>query len=93
LLDIWSNTTDGKILTLVPAEVPSLQLWLILMEEFRSWDTLVTLLGDSEGEVGVGFANTSLRAIDRRVNLKTDIEELTGKEVSPKVEVKEVLLI
>ena len=63
------------------------------MEELCSWHTLVALLGNSEGEVGVRFTNTSLRAIDRRVNFKTDIEVLTSKEVSPKVKVKRVLLV
>ena len=48
----------------------------------------MTLLGDGEGEVGVRFTNASLRAVDRRVDLKTDIEELTRKEISPKVRVE-----
>lgn len=82
----------GRILTLVPAESPALQLRLVLLEELGSRDTSFTLLGDGECEVGVRLAHARLSAVDRGVNLKTDIKELTGKEVRPMVGLKELLL-
>ena len=80
------GSESGKeILTLIPGEVPSLQLWLVQAEELGSRNSLTTLLGDGEGKVGVGFSDTRLRAVDGRVNLQTDVEELTSEEIRPGV--------
>lgn len=80
------GSESGKeILTLIPGEVPSLQLRLVQAEELGSRNSLTTVLGDGEGKVGVGFSDTCLRAVDGRVNLQTDVEELTSKEIRPGV--------
>lgn len=76
------NRGDGR-LTFIPGEVPTLQLGLIDLEESCSGNRFSTFLSNGEGEVGVWLADTSLGAIDGRVNFKTDIEELTSEEINP----------
>jgi hypothetical protein len=51
----------------------------------------MTLLGDCEGKVRVRFTNAGLGAVDRRVDLETNIEELASKEIGPKVRVEKTL--
>lgn len=76
-------STASEDHTFVPGEVPSFELGLFDVKVLRYRDWLSTLLGDGELEVGVGYTRTSLRAVDGRVNLQSDIEILTRKKIRP----------
>jgi hypothetical protein len=78
---VVSTASDDH--TFIPCEVPSFELGLFDVKVLRYRDWLFTLLGDSELEVGVGYTRASLRAVDGRVNLQSDIEILTGKKIRP----------
>jgi len=69
--------------TFVPGEAPSFQGGLVDLEELRGGDRLPPFLGNGEGEIGIGLPLTRFRAIDRGMDLQTDIKELSGKEVGP----------
>ena len=68
--------------TLKPSKVPTLQLWLRLLEVCRSVLGFPAAFRDSECEVWVWVASLGLTAIDGRVDLKTDVKVLASKEVS-----------
>jgi hypothetical protein len=69
--------------TFIPSEVPSLKLWFIYLEVLCRSDGILALFGDRELEVGIRLTFASFRAVDRRVNLETDIEVLSGKQICP----------
>lgn len=87
-IDFNLRQSEGATLTLIPREVPSLKLRLLDLEELGNRNSFASLLRDGECEVRVWFANTGLSAIDRRVDLKSDVEELTGEEVCPVIHAK-----
>lgn len=69
--------------TLEICEVPLLQLWLLKLEILGHSLSGLALLSNSEGELLVQRPADGLRAIDRLVNLKADVEVLTGQEIGP----------
>jgi hypothetical protein len=69
--------------TFIPCEVPPFELGLFDVKVLCYRDWLFTLLGDSELEVGVGYTRASLRAVDGRMNLQSNIEILAWKEIRP----------
>jgi hypothetical protein len=69
-------------LTLVPGEVPLLQLRLLNLEVLGDRCSLA-VLGDGEGELLIQRQSNSLRPILGLVDFETNIEELTSKEISP----------
>lgn len=74
--EIW------KFLTLVPGEVPLLQLRLLNLEVLGDRCSLA-VLGDCERELLVQRQSNGLRPILRLVDFETNVEELTSKEVGP----------
>lgn len=61
--------------TFKPLKVPALKLRLSGVKVLRSSNRLLALLRNGESEVRVWLSNTGLRAVDRRVDLETDIKE------------------
>jgi hypothetical protein len=74
-------------LTLIPSEVPPLELRLLDVEVFSGGYALLALLGDVESEFLVGQKAIGLGTVDRRVDFETDVEELTSEKVGPKVSI------
>lgn len=76
-------STDSDDHTFIPCEIPSFELGLFDIKVLCYRDRLFTLLGDGEREVGIRFTHASLRTVDGRVNLKSDIEILARKKIRP----------
>lgn len=68
---------------LVPGKLPGLYLGLLDVEGLSKVAGLLALLGNGDGELLVGLAVVSgLGAVDGSVDLDTEVEELTRKEVA-----------
>jgi hypothetical protein len=74
-------------LTLIPSEVPPLELRLLNVEVLSGGYALLALLGDVESEFLVGQKAIGLGTVHRRVDFETDIEELTSEKVGPIVSI------
>ena len=74
--EIW------KFLTLVPGEVPLLQLRLLNLEVLGDRCSLA-VLGDCECELLVQRQSNSLGSVLGLMDFETDIEVLSSKEVGP----------
>jgi len=68
--------------TFIPSEVPTFQRWFCYLEECRRIFLCSTSLCYSECEVRVGATSIGLAAIDRGVDFKANVKELSGEEVS-----------
>lgn len=71
-----------QLLTLIPSEVPLLELGLLNLEVFSHRRGLA-IFGDGEGELLVQRQANSLGSVGRLVNLEADVEVLASKEVGP----------
>ena len=69
-------------LTLVPSEVPLLQLRLLYLEVLGDRCSLA-VLGDCECELLIQRQSNRLRPVLGLVDFKANVEELTSKEVGP----------
>ena len=74
------------MLTFKPSKIPLLQLRLVDFEIVGGSLLVVAFLFDGEGKAFVGFSVRGLGAVDGRVNLDSDIEKLTGKEVGSAIQ-------
>ena len=71
----------SKQLTLIPCEVPPLELGLLQVKILGGGYALLALLRNIEGEGLVRQKAIGLGPVDRRVNFESDVEELSSKEV------------
>ena len=72
--------------TFIPGEIPTLQRGLREAKEVGS-RLCLPVSGDVKGEVRVWIASVGLTAVDGGVDLESDVEELAGKEINPKLPV------
>jgi hypothetical protein len=71
-----------QLLTLVPSEVPLLELGLLNLEVFGHRRGLA-IFGDGKCELLVQRQANGLASVGRLVNLEADVEVLASKEVGP----------
>jgi hypothetical protein len=67
--------------TLEPSEVPPLELGLINLKILGDRLGFSVALGDCEGELLIRQQSVGLGAIDRRVDLETNVKELASEEI------------
>ena len=72
-----------EILTLIPGEIPPLELRGLNIPEllWGLWLAVPSLAGNGKGEVGIRASLACLGAVDGRVHLQPDVEVLAGEEV------------
>ncbi len=71
--------------TFIPGKVPALQDRLGDPKVFGgSLRAPTRISGDGEGEIRIWITSIGLGTVDRRMNFEADVEELSGKEISPR---------